>query len=281
MTATGDSTPTKTCTKCGEVKQATAEFFRKQERGLYGVRSQCRVCEAAYNKAKKKSHYHANAEAERAKSAAYRAANPEKVKEASKRRYEQNRELLLARRAAYYAANREDIVERRRLQYAENAERERQIQRERRAADPERVRQRDREYRQANLERIRAQERITGLNKFYRRYKKDIGYTLKVRTSALVRASLKAGSKSKRTQELLGYSTEDLKAHLEAQFTKGMTWEAFMAGEIHIDHIVPVSAFSITSEDCEEFRQCWCLSNLRPVWAKDNLSKGARQTHLI
>lgn len=279
--ADADYTQVRRCTKCGEEKPATLEFFRKQDRGLYGLRSQCRECEAAYNKAQKKAFYNANAEAERAKAAAYRAANAEKVKEARKKHYEANREELLARRAAYYEKNREQIAEQRRASYAANVENERRIQRERRAADPERVRQREREYRKANLERIRAKDRATGLNKFYKRYKKDIGFTLKVRTSALVRASLKAMSKSKRTEELLGYSTEILKAHLEAQFTRGMNWQAFMEGQIHIDHIIPVSSFNITSETCDEFRRCWSLSNLRPLWAKDNIAKGAKVLTLL
>lgn len=279
--ADADYTLYRNCTKCGQEKPATTEYFRKQERGLYGLRSQCKVCEAAYNKAQKKAFYHANAESERAKVAAYRAANPDKVKETRKKNYEANKDHLLAKRAAYYAKNREKIAEQRRVKYAANIENERRIQRERRAADPERMRQRDREYRQANLERIRANERVTGLNKFYKRYKKDIGFTLKVRTSALVRASLKAGVKSKRTEELLGYSTDELKAHLEAQFTKGMSWQAFMEGQIHIDHIIPVSSFNIISETCDEFRRCWSLSNIRPLWAKDNLAKGAKVLTLL
>lgn len=64
-------------------------------------------------------------------------------------------------------------------------------------------------------------------------------------------------------------------------FINGMTWEKFMAGEIHIDHIVPVSSFNIVSDECEEFKRCWSLSNLRPLWAKDNLSKGSRQEFLL
>ena len=79
---------------------------------------------------------------------------------------------------------------------------------------------------------------------------------------------------------LVGYTPEELRAHLERQFTKGMTWDAFMRGEIHIDHIVPQADFRFESRDEEGFRQCWALTNLRPMWARDNIAKGARRVTL-
>ena len=77
-------------------------------------------------------------------------------------------------------------------------------------------------------------------------------------------------------QEILGYSTEDLRLHIESMFSNGMTWEKFMAGEIHIDHIVPIAAFKIESDESDGFKACWSLSNLQPLWARDNLSKGSK-----
>ena len=35
---------TKVCTKCGIEKPATNEYFYKSERGLYGLRSNCKEC---------------------------------------------------------------------------------------------------------------------------------------------------------------------------------------------------------------------------------------------
>ena len=79
--------------------------------------------------------------------------------------------------------------------------------------------------------------------------------------------------------QLVGYSPADLKAHLERQFARGMTWERFLAGEIHIDHIRPVSSFDL--DDAEQVRACYCLSNLRPAWAKENIRKSNRAEFLI
>ena len=92
---------------------------------------------------------------------------------------------------------------------------------------------------------------------------------------------MKRGKASRRTEDLLGYTMQELKDHIQRQFTGEMTWAKFMAGEIHIDHIVPVAAFSITSLDCDDFKRCWSLSNLRPLWAADNRAKGSKLEVII
>lgn len=88
---------------------------------------------------------------------------------------------------------------------------------------------------------------------------------------------IKKGSKT--TFEILGYSREELITHLERQFTKGMTWDNY--GEWHVDHIVPVSSFKIKDASDPEVRACWCLSNLRPIWATENLRKNAKRIFLV
>ncbi|WP_203228521.1 hypothetical protein [Pseudomonas citronellolis] len=80
-----------------------------------------------------------------------------------------------------------------------------------------------------------------------------------------------------RTFDMLGYSRNDLKTHLERQFLRGMSWDNY--GEWHVDHIVPLSTFS--RNDIDEIRACWALPNLRPIWAKDNLRKHANIHYLI
>lgn len=53
-----------------------------------------------------------------------------------------------------------------------------------------------------------------------------------------------------------------------------MSWEKLP--EIHIDHKIPLAVFNFnTAEDCD-FKRAWALENLQPLWAKDNLSKGAK-----
>ena len=75
------------------------------------------------------------------------------------------------------------------------------------------------------------------------------------------------------TFDLLGYTKEQLKEHIESLFTDGMSWERF--DEIHIDHIRPIASFNYTTTECEDFKKCWALENLQPMWASDNMSKGS------
>lgn len=84
---------------------------------------------------------------------------------------------------------------------------------------------------------------------------------------------------SRATFSILGYSREELMAHLERQFTKGMTWDNY--GEWHIDHVVPLSSFKVKDISDPEVRACWCLSNLRPIWATENLRKNAKRIFLV
>lgn len=70
----------------------------------------------------------------------------------------------------------------------------------------------------------------------------------------------------------LGYTEAELIAHLESRFRAGMTWENY--GRWHVDHIRPCALFD--QSDPAQFALCWALSNLQPLWAGENLRKGAR-----
>ena len=69
----------------------------------------------------------------------------------------------------------------------------------------------------------------------------------------------------------LGYSLAELTSHLERQFSGDMTWGNY--GEWHVDHIKPCAMFDLT--DPSQFKECWSLTNLQPLWASDNVKKGA------
>jgi hypothetical protein len=89
-----------------------------------------------------------------------------------------------------------------------------------------------------------------------------------------IRSSLRAGEKKGRKWEsLVGYGMMEIKKHLEKQFIDGMTWENYGRYGWHIDHIIPISAFNIEAPEDYDFKRCWSLKNLRPLWAKENLSK--------
>jgi hypothetical protein len=73
---------------------------------------------------------------------------------------------------------------------------------------------------------------------------------------------------------MVGYSAEQLKEHLEKRFKDDMSWENY--GEWHIDHIKPISSFVFESVDDEEFKECWSLDNLQPMWGVENIKKSNR-----
>ena len=77
--------------------------------------------------------------------------------------------------------------------------------------------------------------------------------------------------KGEKTFTLLGYSPDDLMFYLESQFTDGMSWDNM--GKWHIDHKRPVSSFNYDSTEHPDFKKCWALNNLQPLWAEDNLRK--------
>jgi hypothetical protein len=94
-----------------------------------------------------------------------------------------------------------------------------------------------------------------------------------------LREAIKNGRSQYAPTEACGYTLADLRLHLEKQFTRGMNWDRFNAAEIHIDHIVPLSAFDLSKS--EEFKAAWALTNLRPLWAKQNLRKADRRDFLL
>lgn len=104
------------------------------------------------------------------------------------------------------------------------------------------------------------------------RRKIDPVFALRCALRSRIRSALKVKGfvKSEKTSlKMLGCSLAELKLHLEQQFTSGMNWSN--QGRWHIDHIVPCNI----AQTCDEILALNHHSNLRPLWGKENLSKGA------
>lgn len=76
---------------------------------------------------------------------------------------------------------------------------------------------------------------------------------------------------------LFPYTQECVARHIEAQFLPGMGWHN--RTDWHIDHKRPVAAFEIPQAQSNEFAECFALGNLQPLWATDNIKKGAKIPH--
>lgn len=99
----------------------------------------------------------------------------------------------------------------------------------------------------------------------------------RIRMNLGTRLYLAVEKKHGNTMELTGCSKDDLYAHLESKFTDEMTWENY--GKWHIDHIKPCASFDLTK--VEEQQKCFHWTNLQPLWAIDNMRKGAKYVSVL
>lgn len=138
-----------------------------------------------------------------------------------------------------------------------------------------------REYRKSNaahildLQRKRRDRNRAEYNAYFnKRWDSDINF--KIAKTCRGRIYKALSRKSLRKQDsmhaLIGCTIDALKYWLAYQFEEGMNWNNY--GKWHIDHVVPCASFNL--EDLEEQKKCFHWTNLQPLWAKDNLSKGAK-----
>lgn len=125
--------PLKRCTKCGEEKPATAEWFYLRNAKL---KASCRACGNADSKRYRVD----NAEKIREWTRQYAVDNAEKIREYKQQHYVDNVEKERARRRRYYLENTEKVLERKQRYRAANAEKIREYKQQWRADNPEKER---------------------------------------------------------------------------------------------------------------------------------------------
>jgi len=134
-----------------------------------------------------------------------------------------------------------------------------------------------RERANANARKPDAKRKRSEWGKTYR--KENISYKLHGVISTQIRQSIAKNWTG--WTDVLPYSATQLKNHLERQFDKRMTWKNYGRMGWHIDHIIPKKLFDIKEMGDSEFLACWALSNLRPLWRKENLEKRDKRTYLL
>lgn len=161
-------------------------------------------------------------------------------------------------------------AERVRIYTSENKESVKASQKAKQQKYKEKYYARHKEWITENLESHREYHRVYSAD----RYNNDINFRLAnvLRSRVLSAVKSGGGEKAEKTMELLGCSVQHVRDHLESQFTEGMTWET--QGEWHVDHIRPCASFDL--EDPEEQKRCFHWTNLQPLWAQDNIRKGAK-----
>lgn len=124
------------------------------------------------------------------------------------------------------------------------------------------------EYEVKNKDRFRNRRSKYVLNKYH----SDPHLKIKMNLSRRLRTLL--DKDLKKTIDFIGCSMDELKNHLESLWKPGMSWDNYSIDGWHIDHIIPCASFDLTNT--EEQLRCFHYTNLQPLWAKDNLSKGSK-----
>lgn len=98
---------------------------------------------------------------------------------------------------------------------------------------------------------------------------------LDARIRSAVCKSLKRNGNRKNNAltKILGYSICDLKARLQKTMPKGFSWEDFLRGDLHVDHITPLSVFNVLLDTDLDFKRAWALTNLQLLPARENIQK--------
>jgi hypothetical protein len=280
----------KHCAACKLEKRLNC--FRRDLSKLDGVRYSCADCE---NRRRRKRRLQRK-DQENARRREYYRRNKERVIRTVKRSYQKRRSQILLQKADYraenrdviaqkkkddYRRNREERLARTRAYWNQNRERLNAAKRETRKQNPERDRANNERFRLRHPERIveiqrrgylkNKPKRIAYL-RWYRHSTAD--RKMRVLLRQRLRAVLKHNRKIASTLALLGCSIEFFKSYFEQRFSDGMSWDRFMKGEIHIDHIRPCAAFDLSNP--EHQKVCFHYSNLQPLCARDNLRKGSR-----
>lgn len=232
----------KECTRCKETK--SLDEFHNCKSKKSGKMSHCKVCRNSYNAKKAKEIGH---------DVLYRRAldrNPEAYKKKAKEYYEKNKQTAIDRVAQW----RKENPGCRSIEY--------QKAREKKIAYAA-------EWAKSNPERRRAI--ASNYSKRFRDNPENRPVIICRKLIARVMMLSESGRKG-RTEKCLGYTRHEFKRSMESKFKKGMTWDNH--GDWHVDHIKPVSLF--VSEGVTDPKVINALDNLQPLWAKDNLSKGAK-----
>ncbi len=187
-------------------------------------------------KDKRKNYYLKTKERSNNKSKEYRIKNKEKLREYYKKYREANKEKLSLAKRRHYLENKEHYINLR-LEWHKN--------------NPEKL--------------AKYQRKLCSTN---------VNYKLAQRLRTRIWYALSGKPKKGSLVELIGITLDELKGHLESKFQEGMNWDNYGKNGWHVDHIRPCASYDLT--DPEQQRQCFHYTNLQPLWAKDNLIKGAK-----
>jgi hypothetical protein len=265
----------KVCTQC-ETERSVGSFH-KRTISLDGLALVCKHCKREANRK-------------------YREENKEKIKLDKQIYYEQNKDKINQERKRERTVNREAVRQKEKDYWLKNKDKKAEKDRKYRENHEEQCKEKSRKYRETHKEEIKLKkqkdyenhkQKVLEKSRKYRqthkkerneneglRRKFDINFRLsgilRTRLAKAIKGNFKSGSAVKD----LGCSIQDFKLWLEQQFQIGMSWENYGSTGWHIDHIVPLNSFDL--EDRNQLKKACNWFNFQPMWAEENLSKGAK-----
>jgi hypothetical protein len=229
---------TKTCTKCG-VEKPICDFVKRSDRKCkFGAR--CKLCCNEYHR----EHNRKNPEKSRQYYTTYRNKNPELIKE-RQRKYDAS-ETRKQKKAEWREKNPDKVINQH-LNYWRDHKDEIRLQRTSRVAE-------NKKWREDNSDILRKQRNAWLKNKL--RTDPEYNFIWCLRTK--IRCFLN-GSKSSKTEALLGYTFKDLIKKLGRIPNPGE----------HLDHKIPISWFKPGTP----INVIWDLSNLQIIPVSKNCKK--------
>jgi hypothetical protein len=209
----------------------------------------------------------------------------------SQRHYRKHRAERCAKARAKYAENKDKEQARRRAAMEADPERVRSYWRKYAAANPEKVREKVRRYDIENADKRKAwrdahkdqlaataarwdaENRDKRKARHHERQADDVNYRLRRALRARLKTALRKNYKNTSAVTALGCTLDEFRAHLERQFSAGMSWDNYGRGGWHIDHVRELVLFDLT--DPAEAAAACHYTNLQPLWQAQNISKGA------
>ena len=221
----------------------------------------------------KKKYYLENKEQLSANHKIYNQENKEKIAAQRKIHYQENIEEIKERGKKYYEENKEKKAEYQKIYRQENKEEKalyfkkyylenKEISKKYYQENKEEKAEYQKIYYQENKEKVNEYR----VNYFNSHPIRKLRSRLRSRTNSFFK--YKGYKKKNRTEEILGANWKTVESFMEAKFVDGMNWDNI--GEWHIDHIIPLSS----AETEQEIIKLCHYTNLQPLWAFDNLSKG-------
>jgi hypothetical protein len=255
----------KRCNRCG-IEREINDFCKNSQI--------CKSCKKEYGKL----YYQKNREKIKMYSKEYRKKNYEKTIEIQKKWREKNRENIKIISKKYRKNNLEKSKTAQRNWYTKNIKNVKEYRKKYKEDHSEKLVESWKKSRLKNSEKRKVKQKIyckknrKQLNEYaVNRRKSDPILKLSHNIRGRIRVFLKSNNmiKSNKTFEIVGCSPQELKKHIEKQFTNGMNWNNYGYYGWHMDHKIPLD-FGKTKE--EIYKLCH-YTNIQPLWWNENLKK--------